>query len=186
MRSQHQISITIPIPSHVPPEVVLAHIQTYTPTLRHNSIVVGFFETPPNIELVHSDPFFGPADGTVRSFETCERLALAPGLTRERKWPATFQSTANGIRCRADAAAGVTARAEWVVRPRQDADTPSSTGTLVEEWELHVDVLTEGNSLLMPFISRTAEKVHRQISNNVLEEAVENYMRDGNHQMSLC
>ncbi|KAG9508127.1 hypothetical protein J7337_001689 [Fusarium musae] len=51
MRSKHQIFITVPIPSRVPPEIVLAHIQTYTPMLANNNVIMSFKETTPNMEL---------------------------------------------------------------------------------------------------------------------------------------
>ncbi|KAF4967729.1 hypothetical protein FSARC_4790 [Fusarium sarcochroum] len=180
MRSKHQTFITVPIPSRVPPEVVLAHIQRYTPTLEHNSVVVSFSEITPNAALVLSDPFFGAPNSSVRSFESTERLILAPGLTRDRKWPVTFQSIPNGIRSRADARAGVTVWTEWLVRPRQDVGTPSSTATLTEEWELYEELVIEANALIMPFVSRTADEVHRTINQKVIDEIERNYLVNGN------
>ncbi|KAM0551717.1 hypothetical protein ACHAPJ_008284 [Fusarium lateritium] len=180
MRSKHQVSISVPIPSRVPPEVVLAHIQKYTPMLEHNSVVVSFSETTPNVALVLNDPFFGAPNSSVRSFESTERLTLAPGLTRDRKWPVTFQKTPNGIRSRADARAGVIVWTEWLIRPRQDVSTPSSTATLTEEWELYEELVVEASALVMPFVSRTADGVHRTINQKVIDEVATNYLFNGN------
>ncbi|KAF5714584.1 hypothetical protein FMUND_7301 [Fusarium mundagurra] len=185
MRSKHQIFITVPIPSRVPPEIVLAHIQTYTPMLANNKVIMSFKETTPNMELVSKDPFFGTPNSSVRTFSSSERLILAPGLTRDRSWPVTCLSIPNGIRCRADAKAGVTVRTEWIVRPRQDfgssPSTTSSPGTLVEEWELYEEVIIEANSLIMPFVARTADEVHRGICQKVVDEVVNKYLANGTH-----
>ncbi|KAF5672801.1 hypothetical protein FHETE_3635 [Fusarium heterosporum] len=163
MRSQHHISITVPISNRVPPEVVLAHIQKCTPLLEHNTVVTGYTEMSPDVALVMGDPFFGKPNSSIRTFLSHERIHLAPGLTRERSWPVTCLSIPNGIRWRANANAGVTVWTEWVVRPRQDLGTPSSAGTLTEEWELYEEVTIEANKLIMPFVSRTADGVHHQI-----------------------
>ncbi|KAF5001614.1 hypothetical protein FGRMN_920 [Fusarium graminum] len=176
MRSQHHISITVPIPNRVPPEVVLAHIQKCTPLLEHNTVVTGYTEMSPDVALVMGDPFFGKPNSSIRTFLSHERIHLAPGLTRERSWPVTCLSIPNGIRWRANASAGVTVWTEWVVRPRQDMGTPSSAGTLTEEWELYEEVTIEANKLIMPFVSRTADGVHRTICQKVVDEVVDKYL----------
>ncbi|KAK2936908.1 hypothetical protein FoTM2_000124 [Fusarium oxysporum f. sp. vasinfectum] len=171
MRSKHQIFITVPIPSRVPPEIVLAHIQTYTPMLANNDVIMSFKETTPNVELVSRDPFFGTPNSSVRTFFF-------------QSWPVTCLSIPNGIRCRADAKAGVTVRTEWIVRPRQEfgsSPSTSSPGTLAEEWELYEEVIIEANSLLMPFVARTADEVHRGICQKVVDEVVNKYLANGTH-----
>ncbi|KAG5795504.1 hypothetical protein H9Q69_005438 [Fusarium xylarioides] len=176
--NQH-IGLSQAVLLRVPPEIVLAHIQTYTPMLANNNVIMSFKETTPNMELVSKDPFFGTPNSSVRTFSSSERLMLAPGLTRDRSWPVTCLSVPNGIRCRADAKAGVTVRTEWIVRPRQDfgssPSTTSSPGTLVEEWELYEEVIIEANSLLMPFVARTSDEVHRGICQKVVDEVVNKY-----------
>ncbi|KAM0256654.1 hypothetical protein ACHAPA_012081 [Fusarium lateritium] len=184
MRSQHQIFITVPISSRVPPEVVLAHIQTYTPMLEHNTVVTSFTEISPDVALVVSDPFFGKPNSSIRTFTSRERIVMAPGLIRDRNWPVTCLGIPNGIRCRANASAGVTVWTEWVVRMRQDLGTPSSTGTLAEEWELYEEVTIEANSLIMPFVARTADGVHREICQKVVDEVVHKHLMKGKTQVS--
>ncbi|KAL5618095.1 hypothetical protein FOVSG1_000317 [Fusarium oxysporum f. sp. vasinfectum] len=72
MRSKHQIFITVPIPSRVPPEIVLAHIQTYTPMLANNDVIMSFKETTPNVELVSRDPFFGTPNSSELACDVSE------------------------------------------------------------------------------------------------------------------
>ncbi|EEU45676.1 uncharacterized protein NECHADRAFT_61450 [Fusarium vanettenii 77-13-4] len=186
MRSQYRFFISIPIPNTLPPEIVLNFIQTYTPTLQSNPVIADFTEKPTDINGITSDPFFGPPDNTLRTFEIHEVITLAPGLRKETRWPTVFQCTPHGIRSRANATAGIVVWAEWVVRPRQDSssagspieagNTPSTERTLGEEWELYEEVTIEANRLVMPFVSRTSNDVHREICHKVLAEAMKGYV----------
>ncbi|KAJ4157695.1 hypothetical protein NW754_009343 [Fusarium falciforme] len=90
MRSQYRFFISIPIPNTLPPEIVLNFIQTYTPTLQSNPVIADFAEKPTDIDGITSDPFFGPPDNTLRTFEIHEVITLAPGLRKETRWPTVF------------------------------------------------------------------------------------------------
>ncbi|KAK2923501.1 hypothetical protein FoTM2_017025, partial [Fusarium oxysporum f. sp. vasinfectum] len=157
MRSKHRILDTAPIPSHLSWEIVLAHIHTYTPLLKHNAVFVSFSETTPD---------FGPPNSSVRSFLCFQRLELAPGLTQDEEWPITFLRIENSIRARVDARAGVTVWIECLVRRPANPgtpSTPSTPGSLMDEWELYEEVVVESNTLLMPFVSRMTDLAHRGI-----------------------
>ncbi|UZP32431.1 hypothetical protein NXS19_000247, partial [Fusarium pseudograminearum] len=56
MRLKHQVLVTAPIPGHVPPEAVLAHIQTFTPLLKHNAVFTSFSEIPPTRHASTASP----------------------------------------------------------------------------------------------------------------------------------
>lgn len=185
MRSQHRFLVSIPIPSSLPPEFVLSFIQTYTPTLQSNPVIADFTEKPTDISSVTSDPYFGPPDDSLRTFQIHEVITLAAGLRKETRWPTVFQRTPHGIRSRANATVGIVVWAEWMVRPRQDStatspvepgNTPSTDRTLGEEWELYEEVTIEANSLLMPFVSRTSNDVHSEICQKVLDAAMKGYV----------
>jgi len=60
------------------------------------------------------------------------------------------------------------------VRQAQDPGTPSSDGTLTEEWELFEEVVVESHSLLMPFVSRMTEVAHIGICQRIMDDIVEN------------
>ncbi|RKK07449.1 hypothetical protein BFJ66_g17929 [Fusarium oxysporum f. sp. cepae] len=175
MRSKHRILDTAPIPSHLSPEIVLAHIHTYTPLLKHNPVFVSFSETTPDFRLVHSEPFFGPPNSSVQSFLCFQRLELAPGLTQDEEWPITFLRIKNGIRARVDARASVTVWIECLVRRPRNPGTPSTPGTLTDEWELYEEVVIESNTLLMPFVSRMTDLAHRGICRRIMNDILSNY-----------
>ncbi|QPC74677.1 hypothetical protein HYE68_005429 [Fusarium pseudograminearum] len=179
MRLKHQVLVTAPIPGHVPPEAVLAHIQTFTPLLKHNAVFTSFSETPPDTARVHSEPFFGPPNSSVRSFLCFQRLELVAGLTQDEYWPITFLKIHNGIRARVDARASVTVWIECLVRQAPDPGTPSSNGTLVEEWELFEEVVVEAHGLLMPFVSRYTDLAHVGICQRIMDDIMENGLLNG-------
>ncbi|KAF4123323.1 hypothetical protein GMORB2_6024 [Geosmithia morbida] len=173
MRVQRQVSVTVPIPSHIPPSVVIATLQTISPVIRNLGTLSHFEETPEGGGPVANDAFFyGPSSpepsltaaaennnnsssssssssnsstpyhtptnysssghvsngnesaatrstpGSVTSYQIFELITLAPGLTKEVTYPAYFQRVCDGIRVRANGAAGITGWCEFTVRPR--------------------------------------------------------------------
>ncbi|EXM13874.1 hypothetical protein FoTM2_017001 [Fusarium oxysporum f. sp. vasinfectum] len=181
MRSKHRILDTAPIPSHLSWEIVLAHIHTYTPLLKHNAVFVSFSETTPDFGVVQSEPFFGPPNNSVQSFLCFQRLELAPGLRQDEEWPITFLRIKNGIRARVDARAGVTVWIECLVRRRPNpgtlstSSTPNTPDSFTDEWELYEEVVVESNTLLMPFVSRMTDLAHPGICQRIMNDILSNY-----------
>lgn len=116
------------------------------------------------------------------SYQIFELITLAPGLTKEVNYPAYFQKVGDGLRVRANGAAGITGWCLFTVRPKQppgsspdgSVSTPS-TVTGAEEYELYESVVVEANSLLMPFVCQTMEFAHRGLCDKVLQEAADLY-----------
>lgn len=186
MRIQRQYTITVPIPQFLPPYVVVAHLQTISPVIRHLGTLSRYDQANERVPEVRNDQFF-LADADIAGFQIYELITLAPGLTKEVTYPAFFQPSANGVRCRANGAAGITGWVELTVRPRKvDAaigspegtvSTPSTTTSDSEEYEVHETLLVEANSLLMPFVARTMEESHRHLCRNIIEEAAAGFMQ---------
>ncbi|KAM5356312.1 hypothetical protein ACJ41O_002958 [Fusarium nematophilum] len=193
MRTQHHLTISVPIPGNLPPSVVIAALQTYIPLIRHHRAMTGFDEVPASQESIADDPFFPPWDDSVRAYQIRELVTLAPGLSKEVTYPAVFQAVPEGARTRATAPAGVVVRAEFTVRQQRRAGTPgpispagsdsTATGSTVtvegEEYELREETLLEANSLLMPFITDALTRVHREICERIMEEIIKNYFGTG-------
>ncbi|KFH42658.1 hypothetical protein ACRE_066050 [Hapsidospora chrysogenum ATCC 11550] len=191
MRVQRHLSIAVPIPPSLPPSVVIAVLQTVSPVIRNLGTLSRYEETAAGGDPVASDPFFHtpPGSGPVTSYQIFELITLAPGLTKEVTYPAYFQRVGDGVRCRANGAAGITGWCEFIVRPRQVADSPegsASTPSTVadggggigagpEEYELHESIVVEANSLLMPFVCHTMGVAHRGLCDKVLQEAADKF-----------
>ena len=195
MRVQRHFNISVPIPPSLPASAVLATLQTVSPVIRNLGTLSRYEETAAGGEPVASDPFFfgspgiaasppSPPVAPVASYQIFELITLAPGLTKEVTYPAYFQRVADGLRVRANGAAGITGWCEFVVRQRKYPDSPdgsASTPSTVnemggpEEYELYESLLVEANSLLMPFVCQTMADAHRGLCDKVLQEAADKF-----------
>lgn len=191
MRKQHNLVVRIPLPRHLPPQEVVNALRTYIPVIKHQALVTRY-ERAPGLPDCASDPFFhggspnanpgqdhNPPD--IVTFNVFERINVIPGLaSKEINFPVTFQDAPGGVRCRADAPAGVTLWTEFKVRPKpQKLDDTASSAT-GPDWEAEVDrrrefelverVTVETSSLLMPFVARSMEGAHKDICQKVVDE----------------
>ncbi|KAK0383135.1 hypothetical protein NLU13_9048 [Sarocladium strictum] len=188
MRVQRQYTIAVPIPPYVPPSVIIAHLQTVSPIIRHLGTLSRYETTSAELPAIQSDPFFHQSPAPISGFQIYELITLAPGLTKEVTYPAYFQSSQSGVRCRANGAAGITGWADYSVRQRSEdsstgspgmGSTPSTIASEGEEYwheyEIHETLLVEANSLLMPFVARTMEESHRNLLHKIIDEATQGY-----------
>lgn len=217
MRKQHRHVVQTPLPRHLPPQEVVAALQSHVAVLKHHALVT-HFERATAAPAYTADPFFhggspiaypsdggdgdgGVGDGGARDarltvYNVYQRIPLIPGIaSKEINFPVTFQDLPDGIRCRADAPAGVIVWSEYMVR----AKPPDSEGSAVAAagsgpaaaaggWEAEVDrqreyelvkwVTVETNSLLMPFVARTMEDAHREICRKVLDDVAVRFSWD--------
>lgn len=231
MRVQRHLSIAVPIPPSLPASLVVQVLQTVSPVIRNLGTLSRYEETTAGSDPVANDPFFlggspaavpsssssssspattaapdSPPDGLppVTSYQIFEVITLAPGLTKEVTYPAYFQRVGDGIRCRANGAAGITGWCEFVVRPRASAsaaaaagsspaspegssstpstfggDAPSVYPSASAEYEIHEAIVVEANSLLMPFVCHTMQVAHRGLCDKVIQEAADKYSQSG-------
>ncbi|KAI9899583.1 hypothetical protein N3K66_006044 [Trichothecium roseum] len=149
MRVQRQMFITVPIPPGLPPSAVVATLQTVSPVIRNLGTLSRYEQTAAGSGPVATDPFFilgssGGGDsnnnnnnnnnsaGDVASYQIFELITLAPGLTKEVTYPAYFQRVNDGLRVRANGAAGITGWAGFTVRPRRSpGDNGGNSAPLV-------------------------------------------------------
>ncbi|KAH8683764.1 hypothetical protein BGZ61DRAFT_456255 [Ilyonectria robusta] len=187
MRSQNRTAITLPIPSDVPPRVVLDYIQTFEPTLRHNPGMVAYSEIPFDPGQIGPDPFFefGCEENPIRCFQIQEVFWLGPGLTKEMKSPFFFQRSPSGMRCRCNAYAGVISWTEWQVLPLHDVSPTGSGSTSskphplksnVEQWGLYGVVIIEANRLMLPFCVLNTERYLNTIGQALIKEVCGIYL----------
>ncbi|KAH8177700.1 hypothetical protein LIA77_02782 [Sarocladium implicatum] len=198
MRVQRQYTISVPIPSFVPPSLVIGHLQTIDPVIRHLGTFSRYEPAQHRLPDIRDDPFFLPNGPEISAFQIYELITLAPGLTKEVTYPAFFQPSHTGVRCRANGTAGITGWADYNVQQSQQRassasssppdgssaamSTPSPSATAEAwEYEIHETLLVEANSLLMPFVARTMEESHRDLLRKIIDEAAAGYAqaRDG-------
>lgn len=115
MRSQHHLTVRVPLPRDLPPKLVVSALQSYTPILRHQALVSRYQQAGVDTASVQADSFFRPDGLDTAAFTVYERVTILPGLSKEITFPVLFQRFNDGIRSRATAPAGVTVYSQHVV-----------------------------------------------------------------------
>ncbi|KAF4345310.1 hypothetical protein FBEOM_714 [Fusarium beomiforme] len=185
MRVQHHFSFIVPLPASLPPQFLIAWLQEYTTTLKHNFSVVTFVEIATLPASIAGDPFIGPYDETVRTYHVDEVYELVPGLRARMQWPVVYKSIPDGVCLRVSAPNGNVIRSKWIVRPSQhgissptDSGIGSAAGSagMEDKWELYDEGYLEGNNLLMPFSRRYIDMVHDIQSKTIVEAATIDFL----------
>ncbi|KAH6895134.1 hypothetical protein B0T10DRAFT_455408 [Thelonectria olida] len=182
MKTTKQYNYSVPLPANIPPTVVLSVMQSCIPFMTTSKTIISFTEQAPDPSVAADDPFFGPWDDSFRCFQCQEVISLAPRLSKTIEYQVLFKPTPDGVRTRAAAAAGVTIRSDYSVRPRPGPTSPAgsdSTGSSVtvvgDEYELNEDMSIEANSLLMQFVTGKALDAHQHIVNAIIDQITKNY-----------
>ncbi len=129
-------------------------------------------------ELV-DDPFFREDGERLRAFVVFDKVPIIPGVgswaTKEVVIPCVFQSFSYGVRCRAQAQAGVTVRSSYEVRRRTEsgADPEQVISPGAGDFELVEVAQIECGSLVKPFVKRSFSTAHQEI----LQKVVDGIMR---------
>lgn len=132
MRSQHHLTVRVPLPRDLPPDLVVSALQSYTPIFKYQALVTRYEQTSVDVASVQADPFFR-ADGLdAAAFTVYERVPILPGIGKEISFPALFERFHNGVRGRAAAPAGVSVYSQHVVS-RIGADDESARPGWIED-----------------------------------------------------
>ncbi|KAH8882582.1 hypothetical protein GQ53DRAFT_456016 [Thozetella sp. PMI_491] len=168
----------VALPSYLTPEVVLESLHTYEPLITANPYQIGYERRRVDVEELVDDPFFRDDGAKLQAFVVYDRVPIIPGVgswaTKEVVIPCVFQSFAQGVRCRAEAQAGVTVRSSYEVRRRgeveggEDAIVSPGAG----DYELVEIALIECGALVKPFVKRSFAAAHQVILQRVLEDII--------------
>ena len=179
MKVQRRFAVATPIPLALHPGAVTAVLHAVTPVISQLGTFSRYGPMPVRPGVLADDSFFSP-DRPVSAFQIHEVMNLAPGLTKDVVYPAYFQQINNGLRCRADGAAGTRTWMEFSVRSRRNPISPvdtvstPSTAAEMEEYELSEMLLVEANSLLMPTVIQSTLDAHRGLCNRLLHHIAHN------------
>lgn len=174
------MTIRVPIPPSLPQASVLSALHAYEPLITANPFVARFESRPVDVPSLVSDPFFTSDGLRLQSYIVYDRVPLIPGVVHKAVViPCTFQSFDAGVRCRADAAGGVTVRSSYEVRRKGETppgDNDETNGRVVghdgdgEEWELVEKARIECASWMKPFVTRSFGTAHKEILERVIKE----------------
>lgn len=185
MRTQRSLNLSVPLPPDLSPSSVVGALHTVDPIIRHLGTLARYELVPTDPVAVDSDPFFKAWDHAVFQYQFQDHIPLGPGLTKKIEYPAFFQLIPDGIRCRANAPAGVIVWSQFTVRQQQatpappqgpgSESSPASTGTEGEEYVFYEEALVEADSLLMPFVARSMAAIHRDLCQSVVDDMIKTY-----------
>ncbi|KAL7941901.1 hypothetical protein V8C42DRAFT_334034 [Trichoderma barbatum] len=125
------------------------------------------------------DSYFDKFDYPLRVYKATEKVTIVPGIGDWGKYPTslivTFQDTADGLKSRAVASAGVVVTATYAVKQihRQDPvnDTNDRDMRGDGNWMLTQSVALECSDWLMPFVKQNMEIAQRNMCQNLVNRA---------------
>jgi len=189
MVAQHSFTLRLPLPSHLPAEQVVAHLQSFDTLITPHPYLVRYERRPVALTDVIDDPFFREDGMCLSAYVVTERIKLMPGVGKDIQIPAVFQSFHSGVRCRADASGGVRVWSSYEVAPRkvaafERAEEESVNGSNADDaegYDLVERVTLTCSRLVKRFVVKSIEPAHKEICERMIEEMMETYRQQSIH-----
>jgi hypothetical protein len=181
MSTKHNLHVASPIPRSLSPETVIAALHNHETVLTLQALTCGHKLAPSTAPETLKDTYWYPPDQyPVSTYHVTEAITLLPFLGERGKkyitFPSCIQDTRQGIKTRADAAAGIIVRAEFRVVENGDVGSEvegEGMGVGDAQWVLVEDVEVSCAWWLMPFVRGKMEQAHRGICQLVVEMVVQ-------------
>jgi hypothetical protein len=184
----------VPLPAYLTPEVVLQALHTYEPLIVANPYLTSYERRPVDVAELVDDSFFRDDGRRLQAYTVHDRVPIIPGVgswaAKAIVIPCVFQSFERGVRCRADAQAGVTVRSSYEVRRRGEVvagvadDSVAPTGPGAGDWELVEIAQIACGPLVKPFVKRSFSSAHGEILQRVVQEIIRTSSKE--HRMSAA
>jgi hypothetical protein len=177
MGSKHNLHVAHQIPPHIHPTEVIAALHDHETALTLQALTCGHSKAPETSPSTLKDTYWYPPDQyPISTYHVTECITWFPGIGELGKkyitFPSCFQDTRQGLKTRADAAAGVTVRAEFRVVGNGEAGSEvdgEGMGIGDAQWLLVEDVEVTCAWYLMPFVKGKMEQAHRDVCRKVIE-----------------
>ncbi|KAH8627967.1 hypothetical protein IG631_17735 [Alternaria alternata] len=178
MSAKHNLHVAHHIPPHMSPAWVIAALHDHETALTLQALTCGHEKAPSTAPSTLKDTYWYPPDQyPITTYHVTECITLFPGIGQYGKkyitFPSCFQDTRQGIKTRADAAAGVIVRAEFRVVANGEAGSEvegEGMGVGDAQWVLVEDVEVSCAWWLMPFVKGKMEQAHRDVCRKVIEK----------------
>jgi len=186
MSAKHNLHVAHHLPSHISPASVVAALHDHDTTLTLQALSCGYETAPNTAEATLKDTYWYPPDQyPVATYHVSECITWFPGIGQYGKkyitFPVCYQNTRQGIKTRADAAAGVILRAEYRVVANGELGSEvegEGMGVGDAQFVLVEDVEVSCAWWLMPFVKGKMEEGHRNLCRMVIEK-VEKMVSEG-------
>ncbi|EUC40160.1 hypothetical protein COCMIDRAFT_9907 [Bipolaris oryzae ATCC 44560] len=177
MGSKHYLHVAHQIPPHMHPTEVIATLHNHETALTLQALTCGHTKAPSTSPSTLKDTYWYPPDQyPVSTYNVTECITWFPGIGELGKkyitFPSCFQDTRQGLKTRADAAAGVTVRAEFRVVENGEAGSEvegEGMGVGDARWVLVEDVEVTCAWYLMPFVKGKMELAHRDVCRKIID-----------------
>ncbi|KNG51778.1 hypothetical protein DDE82_008485 [Stemphylium lycopersici] len=176
MSSKHNLHVASRIPRHMSPTDVIAALHDHETALTLQALTCGHEKAPSTAPGTLKDTYWYPPDQyPITTYHVTECITWFPGIgsygKKYIKFPSCFQDTRQGIKTRADAAAGVIVRAEFRVVANGEAGSEvegEGMGVGDAQWILVEDVEVTCSWWLMPFVKGKMEEAHRDVCDKII------------------
>jgi hypothetical protein len=183
MVATHSFTLRLPLPTHIPAEEAVAHLQAFDSLITPHPYLVKYERRPVTLNDLIDDPFFREDGMRLSAYVVTERIKLMPGVGKDIQIPAVFQSFHNGVRCRAEASGGVRVWSSYEVAPRKvaaferadEASVNSSSAGDAEGYDLVERVTLTCSPLVKRFVVKAIEPAHKEICERMIVEMMERY-----------
>jgi hypothetical protein len=178
MSSKHHLHVAHQVPAHIHPSEVVAALHDHETALTLQALTCGHKKAPSTSPSTLKDTYWFPPDQyPVTTYHVTECITWCPGIGELGKkyltFPSCFQDTRQGIKTRADAAAGIIVRAEFRVVENGEVGSEiegEGMGVGDAKWVLVEDVEVSCSWWLMPFVKGKMEEAHRDVCRKVIEK----------------
>ncbi|KAL7933856.1 hypothetical protein V8C35DRAFT_302600 [Trichoderma chlorosporum] len=183
-RTSHTYNANCPIPADLQANNVINVLHFHENLLTLQPQIASYSEVGPS-EASGFDAYFDRNGSQVKVYEAIEKVTILPGIGDWGKYPTSiivsFQNTADGLKSRAVAPAGVVVTATYAVqkRTKQDSmsDTDDGNNMASSDWVLCQNVVLECSSWLMPFVKQNMEGAQRCMCQGMVKIASLNQTR---------
>ncbi|KAL4876976.1 hypothetical protein BJY04DRAFT_222476 [Aspergillus karnatakaensis] len=161
-RASNTRTVTASIPDSADPKAVLTAIHDQVGFIRLNPVVTTVRQVDTEPEA-HNDEWFNTAeaDHPINTYRLGNAIKVIPGIgswgEKQIEFGTWLRNTATGIKTKADAPFGVTVRSHYRVKKDDFSG-----------WVLEVERIVECSSLVMPFVTRTYDKVHADVIRDLI------------------
>ncbi|KAK0621723.1 hypothetical protein B0T17DRAFT_618135 [Bombardia bombarda] len=165
----------VPLPAFLDPRLVLESLHTFESLIVANPLLKTYERRAVQVDTLVDDPFFHEDGQKLSAFVVTDRVPIIPGVgswaTKDVVIPCVFQSFEHGVRCRADAQAGVTVRSSYEVRPRGHVEGgPAEVRPGDGDYELVEIANIDCGSFVKAFVKRSFTNAHQDILQRVVDD----------------
>ena len=178
-----RIITRVPIPAKLPHNFFLERLRAYDPLIVANPFLKTYERRKVPLDELVNDPFFSDDGFNLRAYVVTDAIPIIPGvswLKKDVSIPCVFQGFHKGVRCRAQAQAGVMVRSSYEVRRLGEiTEGPQLVrGPGDGDYELVETASIDCSSFIKFFVKSNFSEAHKAILQSIVNESERVYEED--------